>query len=64
MAHAENSRFQHTVINAEKTYFQTFSKIYMIKKTYALKQVKRFCKKFGFTAGRPKDSIAEGRKKQ
>ena len=32
--------------------------------TNALKRVKRFCKEFGFTAGMPKGSIAEGRKKQ
>ena len=30
----------------------------------ALKEVKRLCKKFGFTAGMLKDSLAEGRKKQ
>ena len=30
----------------------------------ALKEVKRLCKKFGFTAGMLKVSLAEGRKKQ
>ena len=30
----------------------------------ALKQVKRLCKEFGFTAGMLKGSLAEGRKKQ
>ncbi len=30
----------------------------------ALKKVKRLCKKFGFTAGMLKGSLAEGRKKQ
>ena len=30
----------------------------------ALKEVKRLCKEFGFTAGMLKGSIAEGRKKQ
>ena len=30
----------------------------------ALKEVKRLCKDFGFTAGMLKGSIAEGRKKQ
>ena len=29
-----------------------------------LKEVKRLCKKFGFTAGMLKGSLAEGRKKQ
>jgi len=28
----------------------------------ALKEVKRLCKEFGFTAGMPKGSLAEGRK--
>ena len=28
-----------------------------------LKEVKRLCKEFGFTAGMLKDSLAEGRKK-
>ena len=32
--------------------------------TNALKEVKRLCKKFGFTAGMLKGSLAEGRKKQ
>lgn len=30
----------------------------------ALKEAKRLCKEFGFTAGMIKGSIAEGRKKQ
>ena len=30
----------------------------------ALKQVKRLCKEFGFTAGMLKGSLAEGRKKK
>ena len=30
----------------------------------ALKEVKRLCKEFGFTAGMLKGSLAEGRKKQ
>ena len=29
----------------------------------ALKEVKRLCKEFGFTAGMLKDSLAKGRKK-
>lgn len=29
-----------------------------------LKEVKRFCKEFGFTAGMLKGSLAEGRQKQ
>ena len=32
--------------------------------TAALKEVKRLCKEFGFTAGMLKSSLAEGRKKQ
>jgi hypothetical protein len=32
-------------------------------KAYALKEVKRLCKEFGFTAGMLKGSLAEGRKK-
>ena len=31
---------------------------------YALKEAKRLCKEFGFTAGMLKSSLAEGRKKQ
>lgn len=30
----------------------------------ALKEVKRLCKEFGFTAGMPKCALVEGRKKQ
>ena len=33
------------------------------ERTNALKEVKRLCKEFGFTAGMLKGSIAEGRKK-
>ena len=33
-------------------------------KKNALKEVKRLCKKIGFTAGMLKGSLAEGRKKQ
>jgi hypothetical protein len=32
------------------------------ERTNALKEVKRLCKEFGFTAGMLKGSIAEGRK--
>ena len=32
--------------------------------TNALKEIKRLCKEFGLTAGMPKGSVAEGRKKQ
>jgi hypothetical protein len=32
------------------------------ERTSALKEVKRLCKEFGFTAGMLKDSIADGRK--
>ena len=34
------------------------------KRANALKEVKRLCKEFGFTAGMLKGSLAEGRKKQ
>jgi len=34
------------------------------KCTNALKEVKRLCKEFGFTAGMLKGVLAEGRKKQ
>ena len=33
------------------------------ERTKALKEVKRFCKEFGFTAGMLKGSFANGRKK-
>jgi hypothetical protein len=33
------------------------------ERTDALKEVKRLCKEFGFTAGMLKGSLAEGRKK-
>ena len=33
------------------------------ERTNTLKEVKRLCKEFGFTAGMLKGSIAEGRKK-
>jgi hypothetical protein len=34
-----------------------------IERTNALKEVKRLCKEFGFTAGMLKGSLARGRKK-
>ena len=34
------------------------------KSANALKEIKRLCKEFGLTAGMPKGSLAEGRKKQ
>ena len=34
------------------------------ERSNALKEVKRLCKEFGFTAGMLKGSLAEGRKKQ
>ena len=33
------------------------------KRANTLKEVKRLCKEFGFTAGMLKDSLAEGKKK-
>ena len=34
------------------------------ERTNALKEVKRFCKEFGFTAGMLKGALVAGRKKQ
>ena len=34
------------------------------ERTDALKEVKRLCKEFGFTAGMLKGTLADGRKKQ
>jgi len=34
------------------------------ERAYALKEVKRLCKEFGFTAGMLKGAFAEARKKQ
>ena len=34
------------------------------ERTNALKEVKRLCKEFGFTAGMHKGSLAEGREKK
>ena len=34
------------------------------ERSNALKEVKRLCKEFGFTAGIPKGSLAEGRKQK
>jgi lipopolysaccharide/colanic/teichoic acid biosynthesis glycosyltransferase len=34
------------------------------ERTNALKEVKRLCKEFGFTAGMLKGSLAEGRKRE
>jgi len=34
------------------------------ERTNALKEVRRLCKEFGYTAGMLKGSLAEGRKKQ
>jgi hypothetical protein len=34
------------------------------ERTNSLKEVKRLCKEFGFTAGMLKGALAEGRKKQ
>ena len=34
------------------------------ERTSALKEVKRLCKEFGFTAGMLKGALAEGRKKK
>ena len=40
-----------------------FSKFNEAIRANALKEVKRLCKEFGFTAGMLKGSLAEGRKK-
>ena len=50
---AEMKAIQHQMVEAKKN-----------ERTNALKEVKRLCKEFGFTAGMLNDSLAEGRKKQ
>ena len=42
---------------------RTRSESTAIERANALKEVKRLCKEFGFTAGMLKGSLAEGRKK-
>ena len=49
---AEMEAIQHQMIEAKKN-----------ERANALKEVKRLCKEFGFTAGMLKGSLAEGRKK-
>ena len=43
--------FQHTMVEAKKN-----------ERANALKEVKRLCKEFGFTAGMLKGALAEGRR--
>ena len=50
---AEMETIQQQMIEAKKN-----------ERTNALKEVKRFCKEFGFTSGILKGSLAEGRKKK
>jgi len=40
------------------------SNLMQLKRANALKEVKRLCKEFGFTAGMLKGALAEGRKKK
>ncbi len=49
---AEMEAIQQQTVEAEKN-----------ERANALKEVKRLCKEFGFTAGMLKDSLAEGRRK-
>ena len=46
-----------------KTIKQQMAEAKKSERTDALKEVKRLCKEFGFTAGMLKDSLADGRKK-
>ena len=50
---AEMETIQQQMVKAKKS-----------ERTDALKEAKRLCKEFGFTAGMLKGSLAEGRKKQ
>ena len=50
---AEMEAIQQQMVKAKKN-----------ERANALKEVKRLCKEFGFTAGMLKSSLAEGRKKQ
>jgi hypothetical protein len=50
---AEMEAIQQQMVEAKKN-----------ERANALKEVKRLCKEFGFTAGMLKGSLAEGRKKQ
>ena len=50
---AEMETIQQQMVEAKKN-----------ERANALKEVKRLCKEFGFTAGMLKGSLAEGRKKQ
>ena len=43
---------------------QQMAEVKKNERTDSLKEVKRLCKQFGFTAGMLKGSIAEGRKKK
>ena len=47
-----------------ETIQQQMAKAKKSERTNALKEVKRLCKEFGFTAGMLKGSLANGRKKQ
>jgi hypothetical protein len=47
-----------------KTIQQQMAETKKNERTNALKEVKRLCKEFGFTAGMLNGSLAEGRKKQ
>ena len=50
---AEKKAIQHQMVEVEKN-----------KSTFLMKGFKRCCKKFGFSAEMPKDSLFEGKKKQ
>ena len=50
---AEMAAIQRQMVEAKKN-----------ERANALKEARRFCREFGFTAGMLKGSLAEGRKKQ
>ena len=50
---AEMETIQHQMVEAKKN-----------ERANALKEAKRLCKEFGFTAGMLKGALAKGRKKQ
>ena len=50
-----------TVVNSNNRGLKKMIEAKKRKRTDALKEVKRLCKEFGFTAGMPKSALAEGR---
>ena len=61
------TRSEATAIEKGKAaYLEIYANLHQGKTYFSIiaKEVKRFCKEFGFTAGMLKGSLAEGRKKQ